>query len=177
MKPKRKTSARLVRLAQQRVKMRRYRERNRDALNIARREQHPEWWEANKDKILAKRRTPEARDRARIYDVKKRHSGEITVRLILSKARQRAKKHGLEFSITHADILVPAECPLLGIPIFVSIEGGVRPNSPSLDRKDSSKGYTPGNVWVISHKANTAKSNLTADELLLLATRLKELLL
>lgn len=175
MKPKRTTNARTVRLALQRVKTRRYRERNRDALNAARRGQQPEWWVANRERVLSRRRTPEARDRARTYETKRRHSGEIAARLMLSKARQRAKKFGLECTITLTDICVPETCPLLGMPLFVNVQQGAGPNSPSLDRKDSTKGYVPGNVWVISYRANTIKSDATADELMTIATALRQM--
>ena len=48
------------------------------------------------------------------------------------------------------------------------------PNSYSLDRIDSSKGYIPGNVWVISRRANAIKSDATLEELELLVKNLKE---
>lgn len=41
-----------------------------------------------------------------------------------------------------------------------------QPNWPSLDRWDSSKGYVPGNVFVISYRANTLKNSATLDEAL-----------
>jgi len=44
----------------------------------------------------------------------------------------------------------------------------VVPNSPSLDRIDPTKGYVKGNVWIISHKANTFKSYATHEELKIL---------
>ena len=39
------------------------------------------------------------------------------------------------------------------------------PDTPSLDRRDNSKGYVRGNVRVISWRANSRKSDLTALEL------------
>ena len=39
------------------------------------------------------------------------------------------------------------------------------PGSPTLDRIVPSLGYVPGNVVVISHKANSIKSNATAAEI------------
>jgi hypothetical protein len=85
---------------------------------------------------------------------------------MLGSARLRARKHGRAFSLKVADLFVPATCPVLGIPLFVNAGGsGPSPNSPSLDRIDSSKGYTPDNVMVISHKANCIKSSATPQEL------------
>jgi hypothetical protein len=90
------------------------------------------------------------------------------------RSKSRAKKKGFEHSITIHDIHIPDICPLLGIPLFPGTNGKVGPNSPTLDRIDSSKGYTPDNVWVISYKANTIKSNATPEELLTIATRLSD---
>lgn len=92
---------------------------------------------------------------------------------MLDRSKSRAKKKGFEHNITIDDIQIPDKCPLLGIPLFAG-QGGVCPNSPTLDRIDSSKGYVKGNVWVISYKANTIKSNATPEELLLIATRLSD---
>jgi hypothetical protein len=82
-----------------------------------------------------------------------------------SKSRARAK--GLEHTITIEDIKIPTHCPLLGIPLQDNTGQGKgnNPTSPSLDRLDSSKGYTPDNIWVISNRANEIKSNATLEEL------------
>ena len=78
-------------------------------------------------------------------------------------ARLRAKRYGREFTITKNDFTIPARCPILGM--LLGPNG--RHNSwsmPSLDRIDNSKGYVPGNVAVISWRANSLKSNLTLEE-------------
>jgi hypothetical protein len=96
-------------------------------------------------------------------------------KVMLSHARARAIKNNLDFNIDYADIIVPEVCPFLNIPIFVSSKK-VGPNSPTIDRIVCDKGYTKGNVIVISHKANVAKSNLTLQELELLIKNLKRVL-
>jgi len=83
---------------------------------------------------------------------------------MLDRSKSRAKRKGFEHNIDIDDIIVPAVCPLLNIPLFQGIDN-VCPNSPTLDRIDSNKGYVKGNVWVISYKANTIKSNATVEEL------------
>jgi hypothetical protein len=85
-------------------------------------------------------------------------------------AKQRAKNKGLAFNIEVSDIVIPACCPLLGIPIFFKGggQGSQTANSPALDRIKPALGYVKGNVWVISQKANTAKSDLSIDEMKLL---------
>jgi len=40
----------------------------------------------------------------------------------------------------------------------------VKENSPSLDRIDSKKGYVPGNVMIMSWRANRIKNDGTAAE-------------
>jgi hypothetical protein len=94
---------------------------------------------------------------------------------MLNRSKSRAKKRGFEHNITLSDIRIPDTCPLLGIPLFCG-EGEVCANSPTLDRIDSTKGYIKGNVWVISYRANTIKSDATPTELLTIATRLTELI-
>ena len=91
-------------------------------------------------------------------------------RYMHSRAKSRAKKRGIEFNIDKSDIDIPIICPILGIPIIKEYKKGKKngptSNSPSLDRIDNSKGYTKGNIRVISHKANTMKHNATKEELI-----------
>ena len=96
-------------------------------------------------------------------------------KVMLVHARQRAKKNNLDFNIGYDDITIPKVCPLLGIPIYVT-NNIVGANSPTIDRIICEKGYVKGNVMVISHKANTVKSNLTITELELLIKNLKRVL-
>lgn len=121
--------------------------------------QNPEWVEEQKHKSLEYRRkhiTSESR--------------------MLTSARSRAKKRGLDIDIDVTDIKIPERCPLMDIPI---VEGhlkgkqGPSPNSPSLDRIDPERGYVKGNVWVISHRANVIKQNASPEELERLARNLR----
>lgn len=86
---------------------------------------------------------------------------------MLASARQSSKRYGRECSIAVTDIVIPEFCPLLSIPLFVN-GAKVGDNSPTLDRKDSTRGYVPENVWVISHRANRMKNNATLEEMELL---------
>jgi hypothetical protein len=82
------------------------------------------------------------------------------------RAKQRCKKSGREFSITVEDIVIPDVCPVLGISINAnSGKSGAYKNSPSLDRIDSSKGYTKDNIQVISQLANAMKHAASNTEL------------
>lgn len=73
----------------------------------------------------------------------------------------------LIYTIRPEDIVVPSHCPILGIKLkFHYGYRGHFPDTPSIDRIDNTKGYVPGNVQVISSKANTMKSNANKEELL-----------
>lgn len=86
---------------------------------------------------------------------------------MLNRARHRASRLGIPFTLTLTDFSIPTHCPVLGIPLFIHKGGkpGFFPNSPSLDRLDNTQGYIPGNVLVISARANALKSNATIAEL------------
>lgn len=79
--------------------------------------------------------------------------------------KSRAKAKGIPFTITVDDITIPSHCPVLGIELVKGTGRGPKENSPSLDRFDPTLGYVPGNVYVISARANKIKSDATIDEL------------
>lgn len=87
---------------------------------------------------------------------------------MLGTARRRSKVLGFPFDLDIEDIIIPTVCPILGVELVLN-EGKPHANSASLDRKDASKGYIKGNVWVISRKANAMKYNATMEELRLFA--------
>lgn len=91
---------------------------------------------------------------------------------LFNGAKVRAREKGLPFEITQDDIKIPDVCPLLGIPLIHGKTQRPTDNSPSLDRIDSSKGYTRDNVWVISFRANAIKRDASPEELMRLATAL-----
>lgn len=77
-------------------------------------------------------------------------------------ARARAKRDGLAFTLTQDDLLpLPVRCPILGIEIDYERKPirGAHDDAPSLDRTIESKGYTPGNVRVVSSRANRIKND------------------
>ena len=88
-------------------------------------------------------------------------------RSMLKRAKDRAKRHSLPFSITLSDIrsCFPEDgcCPITRQP-FKQGDGKVGPYSMSLDRTIPELGYVPGNIAVISHLANTIKQNCTDPE-------------
>lgn len=101
------------------------------------------------------------------------------------RKRAQAKRGGRwDFTIKLTDLDWPETCPVLGIPIdwysfdrnrqTPGLSCGPRDNSPSFDRLDSARGYVPGNVRVISFRANRIKNDGTAEEHLAIARWMAE---
>jgi hypothetical protein len=88
-------------------------------------------------------------------------------KLLLTRARGRARQLGLEFDLAVDDLRpLPSVCPALGIPLTPPGGGGA---SLSIDRIDNTRGYVRGNVVIVSLRANRLKNNATVDELVKIA--------
>lgn len=94
---------------------------------------------------------------------------------VYHNAKARAKKSGIEFSITKQWVIDNAvkNCPLLGVELIYGAEKS-KSKSASIDRKDSARGYTSDNCKIISFKANRIKSNGSLAEIQLLAQNLSK---
>jgi hypothetical protein len=140
---------------QAKKRTRKYRLKNRD---------NPEYWErarAVDKKSYAN--NPEGK-KQRSRDYRAAHPEQY----MFTEAKRRSNKRGWYFDLEQSDIMIPEVCPVLGIPIFRGYAEGTKapgPNSPSLDRIDSAKGYVKGNVEVISWRANRIKYDATIQEL------------
>lgn len=95
-------------------------------------------------------------------------TSDEVARSLLKSSRYRAKRDGIRHSLTLADIHVPERCPVLGLRLRKT-KGRAGPASPSLDRIDPRRGYVPGNVVVVSWRANEIKKDATVQELELVA--------
>lgn len=81
----------------------------------------------------------------------------------------RARSAGMEWALSLEDVQnlidsAPDTCPVLGIPMKLGCRGKRTDNSASIDRRDSSLGYTVDNVRIISWRANFLKSDGTREE-------------
>jgi hypothetical protein len=84
---------------------------------------------------------------------------------MLTGARKRARRNNIPFSIGREDLPIPQLCPVLGMRLAPSEEGAGRNDSaPSIDRIQPELGYVPGNVVVISWRANRLKWEGSATE-------------
>jgi len=86
------------------------------------------------------------------------------VKIMLMNAKYRSKKSGKEFSLSESDICIPDFCPVFGIELKRESKETWY-SAPSIDRIDNTKGYVPGNITVVSRRANILKKDATVKEL------------
>lgn len=88
---------------------------------------------------------------------------------MIKNAKQRCKTSGRELDIDvhylYNLTIGHTKCPILGIELVYGGTVSIKNNSASIDRFDTTKGYTKDNVWIISYKANRMKSDATIDEI------------
>lgn len=161
----------------------------KDGLNINCRtcmaERNRKWRKANPDRRQASRAnanlTPKQleskRQSARRYHEKNRDKINKAARErrhanpaieLLKNAKRRAREQNLPCTITLDDIVIPDVCPWLGIPLSKG-RGTLHAGSPTLDKLIPELGYVPGNVIVISHKANSIKQDADLNMVLKVA--------
>ena len=105
------------------------------------------------------------------------NSSENFIKWMVSGARRRARKLGLNFEISRKDVIVPKTCPILGIPLVPGVgQRNRHDGSPTLDRRNPALGYVLGNIGVISYRANRIKNNGTAEEHLAIANWMDSML-
>jgi len=124
-----------------------------------------EYYLLNADRIIAKQRAysslPE--NKIRISKYQHEHLLNNSELYIYRRAKIRARKLSIPFTITIEDIEIPKYCPVLRIELRHGTSAS-RDHSPSLDRIVPALGYVPGNIIVMSKRANTLKSNGTLEE-------------
>lgn len=128
-----------------------------------------EYYYKNKEKIREQRKTQRSRSHESRILERQKWRVENQQEALWKSAKNNAVNKGREFSIIPTDIVIPEVCPYLGTPITnIQGQGRVWTNA-SLDRKDSSKGYTKDNIQVISILANCMKQHATEEQLLAFA--------
>lgn len=92
---------------------------------------------------------------------------------MLRSAKARAKRDGLPFSLSKGDVPIPAVCPVLGMPLSPG-RAIKHDGSPTIDKLVPALGYVPGNVRVISWRANRIKCDASLSELKALVAYLEK---
>lgn len=146
---------------------RRYRERHPDRVRAASKKylSKPESKERAKENRRLRMSHPEVRERVAQVTRESRRNRHVMYDALV-QAKYRAEDKGLPFNLELTDVPVPRFCAVLGLRLERNVTGrGPAPNSPSIDRIKPELGYVKGNVRVISHRANTLRSNSTIEEL------------
>jgi hypothetical protein len=143
---------------------------------------HKEYYAKNKKKILARQKEMQAerypQKKKQLEEYYKTKNGRII--RFLAGAKKRATAKGLEFDLDLEFLrsIAPNKCPVFGFELdwngWGTAEGKAKENSPSLDKIDPNRGYVKGNVMWLSWKANRLKSNVSHEDLLILANWLKD---
>lgn len=123
------------------------------------------YYDQNKDQEIARAlKSQEKMGRYKINEYKRQLSRKKPAAHLLRAARYRAKTKNLPFDLEIADIEIPEVCPVLGCKLKQGTKGDSN-FSPSIDRIIPSKGYTKGNIRVISWRANNLRKDATLEEL------------
>ena len=139
-----------------------YRTKNRTAINLNKKRYRAE----NLARVTAYQRQHYKENSKRIMEDNRKFYENNRDVYLLKKSRERAKKSGLEHSLTLEDLKIPTHCPYLGIELTCKLGSGQLKTNASVDRIDSSKGYVKDNVQIVSRQANTMKNDATLEELI-----------
>jgi len=154
-----------------------------EAAKAAARARNRVWYQANRPHADAKSKqwTKDNRDKATAIALRWQRANPKAVAAIRARykaahpdvgifnmMRQRAKRRGVPCTLTIQQfeelIAQTPICPVLGLRLQRA-KGQATDNSPSIDCFVPKLGYVPGNVYVISYRANMLKSNATISEL------------
>ncbi len=117
------------------------------------------------------------REYSRDYQRNRRKDFDYRLKMLINASKQRAKSNNREHEINVEDLkaIYPIDgcCPIFGLKLEFN-GAGFRDSSPSIDRIDSTKGYTRDNIQVISWKANRIKGAASLQDLEMLVAYLKQ---
>ena len=122
----------------------------------------PKYREKNRVRLRQKEARWRAKNPDKVREKWKRHYRKCKYAHLWRAARERANKAGLEFTITSEWVkerMAVGFCECTGLRFIESERvGRCGPFTPSIDRIDSSRGYTPDNCRIIVWGLNMALS-------------------
>jgi hypothetical protein len=93
----------------------------------------------------------------------------IRQKLVRYRKSMNRKHNNLPFCIQWFDISAPTFCPCFGVELDYHNNGKNWRYFATIDRIDNTKGYIPGNVWVISSLANIMKTTANSSQILMVS--------
>jgi hypothetical protein len=128
---------------------------------------------------LRERRATDAEWRQHKLDLAKAHRRRFLGRHLCQGARRRSKRDGRECTLDPMQMQKIWEdspfCAYCSKQLMVSDDTHAH-DSPTLERVDQTKGYTPENTVFACYRCNTIKRDATLDELEALATNVRRVL-
>lgn len=146
-------------------------EERKAARKAAKREQNALYRAANPEKERERQARYRKNNREKKRETCTRWNMANRLAKALISAKSRSLKLGREFSITVEELQARYDrgvCERSGVPFDLS-PGARSWRTPSLDRIDSSKGYTLDNVQLVIWAYNSAKNNDTDEDVEMLA--------
>jgi hypothetical protein len=126
------------------------------------------WRARNIEQFLETDRAWKRANPEKVRENRRRTSEKNYEQVMVRNARARARSKNLPFNLTRQDIVIPTVCPVFGFELDRRRGlGYTRKNgrSPSLDRIVPEHGYVPGNVVVVSHRANSLRNDFSPDDM------------
>lgn len=130
-------------------------------------EQHKAWYRTNRKRAITA---------CTAYSARRLTEPLARAQYLVRAARDRAKRKGLECTITAEEIVWQIElgiCAVTGIPFNMETRKGRHPFTPSVDRIDHTLGYVSGNVRVIIWALNAMRGTWGDEVLLQVADALR----
>lgn len=142
------------------------------------------YYRKNRAAVLARQRASYSRrgrtatSQSREYQRARRQSVRGRATELLSSARKRARRKGVQITLTRAwieDRLATGVCQETGMALELSRhpEGGRHPRAPSIDRNDRHGGYTPENCRLVIWGWNNARGTYGTAFLLEMVDRFR----
>lgn len=142
------------------------------------RERASKYHKENSEKIIKKwkdQRLNRSKEEIELDKIKsKENYKNHYIKLMVARARERSRLNNIECDLDESDIILPELCPLLNVP-FIYGNFNNKWYTYSLDRIDTTKGYTKDNVQVVTYLANTMKNKASKEELITFAKNILKL--
>lgn len=93
-------------------------------------------------------------------------------KMMLKRTKYKCEIEDIPFNLELSDIIIPEYCPILEVKMIPYTY-----TAASIDRIVPELGYTKGNIWIISRKANVMKNDANLKELEIFCKNIKEKIL
>mgnify|MGYP006888290380 CR=1 FL=1 len=141
------------------------------------RQGHQRYVEKNREKWLQRSRDYTKCNPDKIQNITRSRAldPEKRAKFMWAQVKKRAKSGDFDITLEWVrERIYNGKCEVTGIPFQLTYGQGVVPWCPSIDRIDSSRGYTMDNCRMVVVILNLAKNKFTDDDVMTLAQALTE---